>query len=111
MIEPLLWGGGGGLLIVYTTLLAVALRKINKDPERWELNARLNALTRDVDDMVQRVDTWMRREQTQAARQRKREKEIEQVAEPVAAPAPPLRRKDQLRQQLAQRLRGNGGME
>lgn len=82
-----LLGGSGGLLVLCLGLLGFTLWRLSQYTDPAALASKVRHLEMELTDIVDRVDAWMRREQTRAARKAKDASEDRAAAEvPAGAP-------------------------
>lgn len=87
-MDNLLLGVLGGAVVLSLGASAFTLWRILSTPDNAELRAKVTHLNAEVADLIDRVDSWQRRDKTREARARKAEKseELDSRA-PLSAPA------------------------
>lgn len=68
-----MWGVIGGFALISAVIHAYTLWRSQTSPDIFALNAQVLSLKLEVTDLIDRVDSWQRRDKTRAARERKAE--------------------------------------
>lgn len=82
-MESIFWGVIGGGSIISLVAHAYTLWRITRTPDNAELRSKVTHLNSEVADLIDRVDSWQRRDKTREARARKAEKAEEGEIRPL----------------------------
>lgn len=71
LVKAIFWGVIGGGILISLGLHAYTFYKHFRTPDNYELNHQVESLRLTVTDLVDRVDSWQRRDKTREARAKK----------------------------------------